>query len=658
MFDLAILHLSDLHIGGEGKSISKPLNSLLLDIKTQVQSIPDKKLAIVVTGDTINIGDHRALENAKTFFRKLKDTLGNRICGLYIVPGNHDKTRTTENEFLIAACRKLSDEQLSQENVNKKEHFDQAFEKTVWPILYDTYKKSGYVDLIRYIYSDLFNDMNSISKIAENTYGVHILEVEDKKYCFVMLNTAWSCADDQDTRQLILGQFQLANIIKQFHNLTDDTKIDITFVLGHHPIECFSGSEQDKLFAHMISYTEMNANIYMCGHTHDRNVINWSNSRHAIHTLMTGFGWPEKPSDRVHDHYYSLYLFDLSSNSVEIYVRRTNDGSSFIPDLSIYTGQIRSGSEAGDKLVRPLRFEEGQGAILLSTANGLDSKTIYVSNNWFDHYKEFQCRLNEISFGIAESMDSYKSDLFQSFLSERNDVDYDEDTLNLGKFFIDYLNNPDIYATLDAEKQKKISKLLSNNEEKIFDNFQAFFQKLCQEFHECLVDHIKPGQIVRFHFRYLSDRQSYNYSTLCSSFSDDESCSDNHLSYEPSDIKYGDLILEAFQSENTGCLIYTSNEEKCQKKLNKKWKDFITVVPKFDKNVYVKKVNQHTKKRMPFITFGVTINSFDHQWLLQCMDFCGIDKYLSLWIQRYCEVFKLDIDSFLNWLKKQDKMEA
>ena len=79
MFDLAILHLSDLHIGGEGKSISKPLNSLLLDIKTQVQSIPDKKLAIVVTGDTINIGDHRALENAKTFFRKLKDTLGNRI---------------------------------------------------------------------------------------------------------------------------------------------------------------------------------------------------------------------------------------------------------------------------------------------------------------------------------------------------------------------------------------------------------------------------------------------------------------------------------------------------------------------------------------------------------------------------------------------------
>lgn len=69
MFDLAILHLSDLHIGGEGKSISKPLNSLLADIKTQVQSIPDKKLVIAVTGDTINIGDYRALESAKTFFR-------------------------------------------------------------------------------------------------------------------------------------------------------------------------------------------------------------------------------------------------------------------------------------------------------------------------------------------------------------------------------------------------------------------------------------------------------------------------------------------------------------------------------------------------------------------------------------------------------------
>ena len=120
MFDLAILHLSDLHIGGEGKSISKPLNSLLADIKTQVQSIPDKKLVIAVTGDTINIGDYRALESAKTFFRKLKDIVGNRVCALYIVPGNHDKTRTPENEFLVTACRKLSDEQLSKKRLTKR----------------------------------------------------------------------------------------------------------------------------------------------------------------------------------------------------------------------------------------------------------------------------------------------------------------------------------------------------------------------------------------------------------------------------------------------------------------------------------------------------------------------------------------------------------
>lgn len=78
-----------------------------------------------------------------------------------------------------------------------------------------------------------------------------------------MLNTAWSCADDQDTRQLILGQFQLDKIAKQFHDLTADMDAAITFVMGHHPIECFSGNEQDKLFAHMISFTEMNANIYV-----------------------------------------------------------------------------------------------------------------------------------------------------------------------------------------------------------------------------------------------------------------------------------------------------------------------------------------------------------------------------------------------------------
>lgn len=658
MFDLAILHLSDLHIGGEGKSISKTLTSLLDDIKSQVQSIPDNKLVIVVTGDTINKGNPSALENAKIFFSKLKEVVGNRICGLYIVPGNHDKSRTTGNEFLVAACRNLSNAQLSKKEADKKEPFDQSFEKEVWPIIYETYRKSKYTDLINYIYSELFSDMDSIRKISEDTYGVHILEVGNKKYCFVMLNTAWSCADDQDTRQLILGQFQLDNIAKQFHDLTDNMNAAITFVMGHHPIECFSGSEQDKLFAHMISFTEMNANIYMCGHTHDRNVVNWSNSRHAIHTLMTGFGWPEKPDTRVHEHYYSLYFCDLASNSVEIYVRRTNDGSRFIPDLSIYTGHTRAGSENGDKLVRPLHFEEGQGAIFLSTADGLDSKTIYVSNDWFDHYKEFQCRLNDMSFGIAESMDSYKSDLFQSLLPEVKNIGQDEHSLHLGNLFIDYLNNPDIYSTLNTKKQELIANQLRKNEEKTFDNFQAFLQKLCREFHEYLIDPITPGQIVRFHFRFLSDKQTSNYSTLCSSFSGDESCRDDHISNEPSDIKFGDLILEAFQAQHTGCLIYTSNEEKCQKKLNPKWKDFITVIPKFDKNVYTKKVNQYTTKRMPFITFGVTINSLDYQWLLQCMDFCEIDKYLSLWIQRYCEVFKLDIDSFLSWVKKQDKLEA
>ena len=374
MNDLAILHLSDLHIEGTGKTYSKLLKSLLDDISLQIAEVPEKRLVVVVTGDIFNKGDAKALSNAKKFFSRLYDILKNKIIALYIVPGNHDKKRTEINKILVPAYRKLINDRkpIGQDSL---EAFGDIFQNSLWPIQENTYKESGYTDLIKFIY-DKFG-MEDIRKVVQKTYGVHVLEVEEKQYCFVLLNTAWSCIDDEDNRQIILGKFQLDSIRQEFHDLTDEEDVRMTFVLGHHPIESLHGMEQDTLFSNMISYTEMCANAYLCGHTHDRTVINWSNNRHAIHTLMTGFGWPEKTNSRVHDHYYSIYYFNLELNSMDIYVRKTNDGSEFIPDLSIYTGNKGGNTRESDKLVRPIRFKEAQGEIILSSAKTVPSKAFY-----------------------------------------------------------------------------------------------------------------------------------------------------------------------------------------------------------------------------------------------------------------------------------------
>lgn len=643
MNDLVILHLSDLHIDDKGRSFSKLHLALLNDIKAQISFVPDNRLVVVVTGDIINKGEHNALTNAKKFFQRLKEITIKKLKAIYVIPGNHDKKRTSINRFLVPAYRGLSSDSIST-------LFDEKFAEKIWPLHSETYEESGYAELIDYIYNELFG-LKEIGDVARNTFGVHVLDIDGKKYCFVLLNTAWSCADNSDTRRLILGKFQLDEISRQFHDLTDDEIMSMTFVMGHHPIECFLGTEQDALFSHMISYTEMSANAYLCGHTHDRNVVNWSNNRHSIHTLMTGFGWPEEPSDRVHDHYYSIYLFNLDLNSMDIYVRKTNDGSGFIPDLSIYTGK---GTHEYDKLVRPIRFEEAQGSIILSSATDVPSKTVYASTDFLYYSKLFQYKIHEISLDSGAIIESYKNDLYENFFL--NDKEDEEELAETDSLLLEYMNDPEIITLFSTEDLDRIKNVMRQNALRIFDNFQSYIQRLCQKLHEGLVENVEDGQIVRFHFRYLADKTSSTYSTLCSSFSIfDESREQEN---QPSDIKYGDLLEAAFVSATSKCLIYSINENICTNKLKDKWKDFITIIPKFDGNIYSRRVNKNSIKQYPFITFGVTINDCKYESLLQCMDFYAMDRYIGNLLQRYLNVFMVDIDAFLNWLRSEDNMEA
>ena len=191
MNDLVILHLSDLHIDKGGRTYSKLHSALLSDIKNQINSIASDNIVIVVTGDIINKGERGAISNAKKFFQRLKEITANKVKALYIVPGNHDKKRTKANSILVPAYRGLL-------NGSNEDLFDETFIESLWPLQDATYEESGYNDLIQYIYNDLFC-MPEIGKIAKNTFGVHMLEIDGKKYCFILLNTAWSCADEKES---------------------------------------------------------------------------------------------------------------------------------------------------------------------------------------------------------------------------------------------------------------------------------------------------------------------------------------------------------------------------------------------------------------------------------------------------------------------------
>lgn len=638
MNDLFILHLSDLHIDDKGLKLHE---SLLSDIKEQTISIPDKRLVVVVTGDVIDKGNPKAQDNAICFFDRLRQIVKNKLNAIYIVPGNHDKSRTSSNAFVVSAYRQLIHRQ------DQKPVFDETFKNNFWSIHKDSYEKSGYLNLVRYIYQS-YSNLSEIEMIAEETYGVHVLSMNGKNYCFVLLNTAWSCADDSDTRQLILGDFQIKHISQKYIDATRGKKIDITFVLGHHPLDFLYGTEQDALFRRMISYNDLCANVYLCGHVHDRSVVNWSNNRHTIHSLVTGFGWPEQPSDRIHEHYYSIYAFHLNLNSMDIIVRRTADDSHFIDDLSIYTGE-----NTMKKLTRPIDYKETPGTVELSSVKDVFPKTVFVTKAFLASGKQLFNSLNTVSIELGKQIGVYIDELFENLVPAK-ESEKECQTRVLFKYCMD---DPGRYDILKPEQRELVEAIISSKDYKkrVFDNFQSYLQRLCLRLRQELEPDDNCAQNICCYFKYLVDKNSITYSTLCSSFTT-SGPKNSDLSELP-DTKYTGLLKAAFENSSSKCFIYSANEVICENVLNGNWKDYLVVAPNFRKNTFERKAFKN-RRLYPLLAFCVIVNDNKYENLLRCMDFFSVDVFISDLLQLYLDTFMIETNEFLEWIKKEDKKGA
>lgn len=664
MNDLTVLHLSDLHIDASSKSYSRLLGKLISDIENEIKYVRNKSLLLVVTGDIIHQGpefskNKNAVNSAIKFFENLHKVLKDKVVGVYVVPGNHDKYRTENNAFLIPAYRSMPSTNVDK-NGNKKIVFDENFYKHFWKFHLESYDNdhgTGYIELTKKVY-EIFGmsekDINSKSFISD-TFGVDVVEILGYKYCFIMLNTAWSCFDNFDNRNMILGDFQIQKIKEQFQELVgtycEEERPAITFVLGHHPVGALRGEEEDRIFNEMISFDSLDANVYLCGHTHDRTVNNWVNNRHSINTFVTGIGWPENSGGtHVGNHTYSIYVFNIDANSVDVYVRSTNDGGSFSPDFRIYTSEQNIESK---KLVFPIMAQNAQTYIPLSVGADRSPKAYYISESFIKSIKDYVKRMERLRASISDMIESDKNVVYMQINPvEENNLednqeewtDYEEEISTFDDMLYNYFFANVIKETDDFKKE--IHQIFERNSELIFDTFLGFLQKLCQKMQKILIEDLcEESDIVRFHFRYLADRKSFQYLRLCTSFP--EQIDPNP--HDVSEIKYGQLIEQSYLTGKS--LIYSVNEEFTNNKLSEKWKNFITVVPLFDKNNFLRK-NITKNPKIPFITFGVTINSDKFDNLLYCMDYFSIKESLEEIIEQYLDIFHIDISEFCIWAKK------
>ena len=575
MNDLTILHLSDLHFDNTGAQPFKLYDALLKDVEGQLKY--SKNVIVVVTGDIINQANYKCKNFAVYFFKKLKsvvDSLNIDIKGIYFVPGNHDKERSRATNTLSRITSTFD-----------KEYFEDfgAFFK-------NSFKK--YVMLTKEIFHIFFP-----TDFDDSTYGCNQLTIDDQPYIFVRFNTAWSATGDTDRRNLNLGSFQLQEIEKEFRNIILEQqkncpthKKPVIIAMAHHPLNWLTGQEEDNIQNFLIGQRGIDAQIFLCGHTHTRDVINWSNNRQSLTTLSTGIGWPdESTSDHSELHAYSIYVLHLDLNAIDIYVRSTNDGGTFVEDYRLYTQEE---NRKHSKIVLPLSSTKVHSYFELGTVAGRSPKVNFLSNDFVIKSERF-----------IESLGSFRQMAIQ-------------------------------------EMHFRKSSSASNEIRKYLD-FKSYMQVLCDGFAINFLDTEAASEDphIRFHFRCLSfDKNGViTYPELCSSFWPVP----KEKYHKPLTVfKFTELIKAAFIEKHP--LIFSANSEICT--TSTKWKDFITAIPTCDENVY--RSEGKGILYYPIITFGVSISSDNYKPLLYCLDYYRIDRILGSLLHLYAQQLSFDILQF------------
>lgn len=615
MNNFTILHLSDLHIWSDIDSLSSVHKYLLEDIKEKITN--SRHIILVVTGDLF----HKANFNQKTlileFFQKLKVVLDNKIEDVFIVPGNHDKN--TKISYL---------KYKNQYVLNHTNDISKEWKKEEW----DTYDSSflEFKDLKQEILK-----IFGIKKEIKSTYGVILKKIDNINIAFILLNTAWSCEKESRKNALRIGEFQINELKKEYQDIEEN--INMTIVLAHHPVEFFTANDQELLKNEILSSDGLNADIYICGHIHDTDVTNWYNKNKSLLTLVSGIGWPDT-NDNNFKHTYSKYIFNLDINSIDVFVRATEKRRKFKTDFSIYTDkEIKE-----DKITLPINIIDNQSYFSINTHNGTNNKSYYFNNEIIAKIKKVNNQLLEFEWKMRRELYNNFDRLAYTITNQKSQKEKLREIL--------YSNS--LFKNENANFLKKINE----NKDDIYFNFNTYLKTICN----ILITVIDNGKLeenkneIRIHFRGLSINEiesdtdsKINYKKICALFPRHKFTSLDCFDKALSDFGWEDLIKASYESNCS--LVYSCNKDICKRKLDDKWNNFITIIPRFEGNEKTIK-----KTTIPYITFGITVADEKYDDYLYLLDFFEFDKILSKIVYAYIRRFQFDMEGYLRFNEEEN----
>ena len=641
MNDVTILHLSDLHIQKmEGDRLPELFDKLLADINKFKENW--QYVVVVVTGDIVYQKKYDARNMVFSFFKRLKNLLGDKCSWIHIVPGNHDCRNWIEDKTCCDIYKSWQNDVDKRKNKLAQEYFEE-YENVFYEVTEE------YIALINRIY-DIFG-----REPVDKPYGVTIDHIGNEDFCFIECSTVINSGrgGEKDKRKIRFGKYQLDVILNEYNEkkaeLFDaNRQIALTFMLMHHPINWLKAADEEELQRYAISQNTLDVDFILCGHTHIQDIYHINKNYKSMMTLSTGIGWQDpKGTERLSKHMYAVYNASLEANSMEIYNRSTNEAGVFVDDVTLYSEEQISGMEG--KIIFPLKTQKNKGYFEISTSEGRTSRAYYYTENIIADFHKYRTEMNQWFFDAGIYVYKLRESLYQEILSaEILKVSNAGSTKDEQEIVNVQLNALQKYMLYDNMNMQGTPELLKQPEYviKAYKKLEVYLQYLCERLCRLLFYDFTEDERGRVHFRYGCQKgDEMHYKKLCAYGISGE---DN-----VSEAIWGDLIEASFIADHT--LIYSVNKNVCNKKLGNNWDNYLTAIPhftgnilRFNKGMGIGRAKTEEVER-PLLSFGITIKG-KHDSLLYYFDYVDVAKAIGDLIEDFIRYTGIDFKKFVEYI--------
>ena len=364
MGKIGIIHLSDIHYDDSEESKCL-LNNLINDINRQINEGREFDF-IVISGDIIDKGKTYLYNSFDFYLKKIIRASRLRKERVILVVGNHDLN------YDSLAIKGI----LAEKNISKKIEED--------------------INIIYSPYCEFISNYTS----NRNTYGVKKFYVNKLKehVIFIRINSAWSALLKKNYGELKIGDLQLMKIKKEIKKIKKKLKNSLVIAVFHHPLDWFDYDDKVKL--HNFLVKDCSVDLILNGHIHQAGLETSGNIDFNYRNFYTGISYNKsgENSSRKDGMRYSIYEIDKSLETINAFLRSTNENSEFVPDNRLYTNISNDGF-----FVMPLgnMFDS---TIELPSIGESNYNSIFLSKQFVNLLLEKEKRLFVFYQGIEQEM--------------------------------------------------------------------------------------------------------------------------------------------------------------------------------------------------------------------------------------------------------------